>query len=148
LHLPGDWQLHATLRIPAPIAITSLAFSPDGSQLAAACSDGVLRRWDCQGRNPSALSSCGESVETILRPEWMISGLAWAPDGQKIYTAQMDGTVRLWQPARSVSVPTLELSPLEGQSFVVTAPDGRRDASVGLPLGPSPSPDLWRLVSL
>jgi len=43
---PATGQELATLAAPSPQAIVALAFSPDGSRLAAACRDRVVQLWD------------------------------------------------------------------------------------------------------
>lgn len=68
--------------------ITRLAWSPDGSTLAAASFDRLITLWDVQtGLKLADLKGHGHSV----------TGLAWSPDGQILATGARDGRVCLWQ---------------------------------------------------
>ncbi|KWV33310.1 MULTISPECIES: nSTAND1 domain-containing NTPase [Micromonospora] len=65
----------------------SLAWSPDGSRLAAGCKDNSVRVWDIHTR-----SSAG-----VLRghADW-VSALAWSPSGRYLASGSDDRTVRVW----------------------------------------------------
>jgi WD40 repeat protein len=70
--------------------ISSLAWSPDGRQLAVASVSGQLGIYD---------NAAGKAVRLIDRAH--ADGgdaVAWRPDGQAIATAGRDGTWRLWDP--------------------------------------------------
>lgn len=67
--------------------ILSVAFSPDGRQLAIVDSNGGLRLWDLQ----SGRSRMTQRVHDV----WTWS-IAFSPDGQTLATASDDRTAKLW----------------------------------------------------
>lgn len=68
-------------------AVRSLAFSPDGSLLASAGVDQIIRLWSTDSGN-LLLGHPGHNDE--------ISSLAFLPDGRSIASASRDGTIRIW----------------------------------------------------
>jgi WD40 repeat protein len=82
-------------RRPLP-AVTSggvngVAFSPDGTLLAAAYSDGTVRLW-----NPTTEQAVGVPLPAGTG-SGSVSGMAFSPDGKLLATTDTDGTVRMWQ---------------------------------------------------
>src|SRR5436190_15749972 len=74
-----------TLKLPG--WISSVAFSPDGKWLGAACSDGTAQVLDANsGQVKSALKGHNDSVAAI----------AFSPDGRVAATGGFDHTARLW----------------------------------------------------
>jgi WD40 repeat protein len=67
--------------------VTSVAWSPDGTQLATASEDGTIRIADAK-----------TSTETlVLRGhKGVIHSIAWRPDGKKMASGGEDGTTRVW----------------------------------------------------
>jgi WD40 repeat protein len=82
LNLSG--RVERELGPPGPVA--ALAYSPDGTRLAAACGD-VVQVWRAGDGQP--LCTCrghGAAVRAV----------AFAPDGARLASAALDGTWRLW----------------------------------------------------
>ena len=67
--------------------VTCVAFSPDGSRVAAAVNDQTLRLWDA--RTARLL------FPPVPEPR-PVTGMGFSPDGRRLATAAMDGIVRLW----------------------------------------------------
>ena len=71
--------------------ISSVAWSPDGTQLAAASVSGQLGIYD---------SETGRAIQLIDRAHADgLDGVAWRPDGQALATVGRDGMWRLWDAA-------------------------------------------------
>ena len=75
------------LRLPGAGAFGTLAFSPDGKRLAAACVDHSVRFWEL-GTN---------TAPTVLRGHTgVVRGLAFRPDGQSLLSWGEDTALRQW----------------------------------------------------
>jgi WD40 repeat protein len=106
----------------------SLAFSPDGAWLAAACSDHVVRLWQIVG---------GSQTIQLRGHNGAIGGLIFSPDGQTLLSWGADGTLRQWQVATGNAI---DVKHAHSQATLTAAysPDGRyivsggRDRSVRL----------------
>jgi WD40 repeat protein len=80
------------LRVGQVRELRSVAFSPDGSRLAAGGAEGIVRVFDAaDGRERAALfTGC-----------LMVSGLAFSPDGRRLYAGGWGmGGVKVFDPAR------------------------------------------------
>jgi WD40 repeat protein len=117
-------------------SVSSVAFSPDGAELASAGREGVVRFWD---------PTTGKS-----RGEWPcdksgVSAIAFSPDGTTLACAH-ESSVSLWDVAPQREAQTV--GPPSGHGGAVTsvqfAPDGNTYATAGI--------DglilLWRIGSL
>lgn len=94
--------------------INSLAFSPDGKQLAAACSDGAIRLVDLTGRElfPAINLDTHDAAVTAL---------AVSPDGRTVVSGSVDATMRVWDVSeKTVTLRRMEERPsaLTGAAFV------------------------------
>ncbi|KAJ6016426.1 hypothetical protein N7540_011017 [Penicillium herquei] len=103
-------------------SVRSIAWSPDGRQLASGSDDNTVRIWD---------PTTGQSVSTFEGHSDPVQSIAWSPDGRQLASGSLDNTVRIWDPATGQSVSTLE-----GHSdwvlSIAWSPDGRRLASGSL----------------
>jgi WD40 repeat protein len=104
------WDLAAEQEIAAWIAgvslIRSMAFSPDGTILASgACSQRRLA-FSSQGEPIQACTAAditlwstidGALIQTFGGHTSDITGLAFSPDGTRLFSASFDGAIRLWQ---------------------------------------------------
>lgn len=106
----------------APIVVQDLAFSPDGSQLAAGDSAGGTLRWD--------LADPGSPVALPPLPTQGASRIvvAYSPDGQALATGGESQSLRIWDArSRSPEAPIFE-APSDGGTAAVLSvafsPDG------------------------
>jgi hypothetical protein len=102
--------------------VTSAAWSPDGTRLALACSDGEVRIWNVATR---------QRILTLALTTGKYYGnhlLAWSPDSKRLASGDPERTVKVWDLATGKGIFTFgELNgPVES---VAWSPDGSRLAS-------------------
>ena len=75
----------------------SVAFSPDGSLIAAGCSDSTIRVWD---------NATTKEVRTIKGHEGKVLDVAFASGSKRIASVSSDGTARVWlaRPGKQLEV--------------------------------------------
>ena len=79
--------------------VSSLAFSPAGTPLAAGGMDGSVRLYRVAD---------GSLVRTLSGHSGFVSSLAFSPDGSLLASASSDDTIRIWQVSEGVLLRTLE----------------------------------------
>jgi WD40 repeat protein len=100
--------------------VTSVAIAPDGTWLASAFSDGLVRIWDLAIRRPRA---------TLTGHTGEVRAVAVAPDGNWLATAGRDGSLRVWDPATGLIRAVMRVDgPLRDCSW---SPSGRALAAAG-----------------
>jgi WD40 repeat protein len=89
---PGAVARMGSVRLRYAAAVSSLAYSPDGSLLAVGLGEGAgptVRLWDLARAREVCRPDCREGI----------SDLAFSPDGKFLVTADRTDTLRLWDPA-------------------------------------------------
>ena len=94
---PGSRRHTESLKVVHPIydAARSLAFSPDGKQLASGYQYGSVRLWDVEEALAVKEGSNAEPAQTIRIGEVAIVSLAYSPDGKRLATGSADYRITL-----------------------------------------------------
>lgn len=96
-----------------PSEVISMAFSPDGKQLASGSLNGAVRIWDWSKKtSPKSLPSHSKSVQSIL----------YSKDGQFLISGSLDKTVKVWD--LKTGKLSREWSEEFGVERVTLSPDG------------------------
>jgi WD40 repeat protein/serine/threonine protein kinase len=121
-------------------AISALAFSPSGEQLASGDDRGEIRLWKVTPSTPGAFSWALE--RELLGHNGGITGLRYTPDGQRLITASSDHTCGQWHPATGEEARDLILK----HGHPVTALDVSADGKWALTTCDDGLARLWRLA--
>ena len=112
---------HPRILQGATTAVTSLAWSPNGSLLAAAgaersdSGDRAIRLWNADGTLAATLTGHTD----------LVTSLAWSPDGKTLASGSLDKTVRLWSPSGALEKTLSGTSaPLASVFSLAWSPDG------------------------
>ncbi len=100
--------------------VFSVAFSPDGAQVAMATSTGPLEVWD--------LASCTQ-VHTMREHDTYVWAVAFSPDGRYLASGGHDSSIRLWDRTTGAQIRTYAGRP--GITGLAFSPDGQWIVSAG-----------------
>jgi WD40 repeat protein len=147
-----------TIETVRPRGLLTVAYSPDGKQLAAACADGVIRLYEGDGaRLVRMWVAHGGTL-----PHHKVLGLAWRRGGKVLASIGDDGWVRLWDVGIAWQLRQVKLDSLpfavawsaDGATLVVGLSSrkvelidpgsGKRRGSLAVPdSAPRPPDALW-----
>lgn len=102
--------------------INHLAFSPDGSLLAACSRESYVLLWDVGQQAPRP---------PLTGHERSVTAVAFSPDGAVLASASKDRTVRLWDVATGGSIARIDAARSGDVNGVAFCPDGSVVASCG-----------------
>lgn len=100
----------------------SVAFSPDGTQIASGSQDYSIKVWDAK---------TGEEIRTLKGPDGHkggVASVAFSPDGSRIASGSSDKTIKVWNLKTGKVINTLD-EHTETVVSVAFSPDGKRIAS-------------------
>jgi hypothetical protein len=128
LYRPGDviaWKAADGTRLGEfaghPTTVWGVKFSPDGTLLATAGYDGLVRIWDVATRQPK---------HDLEKHKGWVRAVAFSRDGTRLASAGEDGHVVLWDPKTGAEVTSIAAH--EGAATCVAfAADGQTLASGG-----------------
>ncbi|MBX9979590.1 MAG: TIR domain-containing protein, partial [Mycobacterium gordonae] len=102
-------------------AVSSVAFTPDGSRIVSGGRDDTVRIWDAVTGAPVGVPLTGHTDA--------VSGVAVSPDGRRIVSGSWDKTVRLWDAGTGAPIGAALLGHTDQVTSVAFSPDGRHVAS-------------------
>jgi WD40 repeat protein len=79
-------------------AVTSVAWSPDGSRLATGSWDNTAKIWDAKS---------GKEVLTLSGHDRLVADIAWSHNGNRLATGSWDQTVKVWDATSGTAIFTL-----------------------------------------
>jgi WD40 repeat protein len=124
----------ATLTRPGQGPVRAVAWSPDGTRIAAGCGEETVRIWD---------AADGSELLTLAGGKGTAWALAWSPDGSRIVAgsnawgtavsgaAGLVGTLTIWDPVTGSEVASFGRPGQGPVRAVAWSPDGTRIAGSG-----------------
>lgn len=104
-----------------PLTITSVVYSPDGTQLASSSSDKSIRVWD---------ASTGEQVGKPLRGHTeTVTSIAYLSSKKSIVSGSLDKSIRIWDAETGQQIKKPLMGHRLGISSVICSPDKQQIAS-------------------
>ncbi|KFZ23761.1 hypothetical protein V502_01760, partial [Pseudogymnoascus sp. VKM F-4520 (FW-2644)] len=79
--------------------VSSVAFSPNGKQVASGSYDETVRLWD---------ATTGAALQTLEGHSDSVNSVAFSPDGKQVASGSYDETVRLWDATTGAALQTLK----------------------------------------
>src|SRR5262249_41364280 len=104
--------------------LSSLAFSPDGKQLATCGALNVVEVWNLPAEDaglPRAAAGRALTPRFQLQHRDFVYMVAFSPDGRYLATASVDMIAKVWDAATGKEV----CPPVKGHTSVAFSPDGR-----------------------
>ncbi|MCW5550755.1 MAG: serine/threonine protein kinase [Verrucomicrobiae bacterium] len=122
-----QWEWHYLMRLcrvepqilQSTTGVFSVAYHPNGGQLAAACGDGTIKLFN---------TSSGMEVQTLPAHSAYVFAVTFNPDGRQLASASADRTVRLWDLAtrQKVFERPVHVGDYTGMAYgLAFSPDGR-----------------------
>ena len=71
--------------------IESVAWTPDGTQLATGSQDKTVKVWN---------TKTGQLLHTLSGHEKPVRGVTWSPDGKLLASGSDDHSIRIWEMSR------------------------------------------------
>nr|WP_322684703.1 ribosome assembly protein 4 [Nostoc sp. DedQUE07]MDZ8130659.1 ribosome assembly protein 4 [Nostoc sp. DedQUE07] len=99
--------------------VNSVAYSPNGQQLASASTDKTIKIWD---------ASSGQLLKTLTGHSNSVTSVAFSPNGQQLASASFDNTIKIWDVSSGKLLKTLTGHNKEVNS-VTYSPNGQQLAS-------------------
>ncbi|MEH2040951.1 nSTAND1 domain-containing NTPase, partial [Nostoc sp.] len=99
--------------------VNSVAYSPNGQQLASASADNTIKIWDV---------SRGQLLKTLTGHSSLVNSIAYSPNGQHLASASADNTIKIWDVSSGQLLKTLtnHSSPVNSIAY---SPNGKQLAS-------------------
>ncbi|ETS83080.1 hypothetical protein PFICI_04956 [Pestalotiopsis fici W106-1] len=132
VRIHGNWN--PIQHILSGRSVNSIAFSPDGRQLASASADRTVRLWD---------TVTGKHLKTLERHEMAVQSVLFSPDGRQIATASFGDTIKLWDALTGDNLWTLQRH-TDFILLIAFNPNGKWLLSIS---GPNDERNLWDTVT-
>jgi WD40 repeat protein len=101
------------------IQVNTVAFSPDGKQIASGSSDKTIKLWD---------STIGNPWKTLIGHSGSVNAVVFSPDGKQIASGSWKKIIRLWDSTTGDLQKTL-VGHSDSVNAVAFSPDGKQIAS-------------------